>query len=225
MPLGNLFHHRRPSREPSPVYDPPLGPPPGHPTYLPPPGPPPGHPSYGFAPQTLYPPPPGPPPPSSYISYPNVQLPQYADIVASSHEHGLLSDASSVEAAAAVKFFEPSIRRLQDKSDRVPEHILEAIRKEGCKAWTLEAPNRTDRWKGQIITNTKNPFDRQVVKVTTGKGCEPTCLFSNLPMLVGAHLIPGEGPPPPESKGFYFEVKIHRMEGTMDAPSAIAIGQ
>ena len=116
------------------------------------------------------------------------------------------------------------MKRLQDKSDRAPEHVLETIRKEGPKAWTLRAPS-TNRWKGQIITNPRNPFHKQVVKVITGKGCEPTCLFSNLPMMIGAHLIPGEGPPPPQSNGFYFEVKIHRMEGTRDAPSAIAIGK
>lgn len=113
------------------------------------------------------------------------------------------------------------MERLQDKSVCAPENVLKIIREEGCKAWTLEAPSTGNRWKGEI---TKNPFN-SVVKVTTRKGCEPTCLFSNLPMMVGAHLVPSEGSTLPVSKGFYFEVTIHKMKGTKDAPSAIAIGE
>jgi len=135
----------------------------------------------------------------------NDQPPEWQPAQETSHQFGLLNEASDEDYRTAEAFCE----QYPETAPRLlPSMALDAIAQTGCRAWGLSPP-QTNRFLGTI----NNPATRQekssiapVVYVETQKECQDVCLLSDLPIIAGLYESKGK-------EGVYYEIIIRNMEG------------
>jgi hypothetical protein len=132
--------------------------------------------------------------------------PAWAPATEASHIEGMYSDAPEAEAAAAVEFCNTNP---VETPRLLPSDVVERINAVGIRAWGIEYP-RTPRFVGHISASpSESKGGLGVVKVSTdGEKCRDTCLLSDLPLSAGLYNAGGK-------LGIYYEITIHRMEGTI----------
>ena len=123
-----------------------------------------------------------------------------------SHKLGLLNEASDYDyerAKAFCKSHRPNPPKL------LPSNVIDSIRLLGCAAWGLEYPTNS-RFAGQIERSdqTKSGSGGGTWKVRTEKGCQDTCIMSDLPVMAGLYDIHGR-------RGVYYEIRVNRMDGVV----------
>ncbi|VDB91842.1 unnamed protein product [Peniophora sp. CBMAI 1063] len=193
-----------------------------HSSYAPPPGP-----SPPTGQQAYHAPPPGPPPSSAQQAYyappsgpppgrtaprgppPSAPPPTWTAAPERSHTLGLLSDAPEDEFDAAEQFC--SVNPLEQPRF-ISSADVERIVERGAGAWGLVTPTLR-RFDGSVSGDNKKGLSG-AWRVTTRKKCGDTCILSNLPIIGGMYDVPRG------KLGVYYEVLIHKMEGTIAVGTA-----
>jgi len=136
-------------------------------------------------------------------------LPDWSASASRSHADGLYSDAPEKEYENAEAFcatFPVDAPRL------LPSDIVQSIRETGARCWGLDTP-ALPRFSGTIANEGGRSLGSLLFSglssVSTAPNCGDTCIFSNLPILGGLYQYPSG------FKGVYYEVTIHRMDGTV----------
>ena len=132
-----------------------------------------------------------------------VSPPGWTPNIKDSYEHGLYSDATHDEFESAKLF---CARHSVDGPKPLPEDTVEILSQKGCGPWQMKLP-QSHGLKGQVGSRTGSQ-ELGVIKVVTEKGCESTCIFSNLPIIAGSYDIVGK-------KGVYYEVVVKKMKGVI----------
>ncbi|PFH47905.1 hypothetical protein AMATHDRAFT_42618 [Amanita thiersii Skay4041] len=132
--------------------------------------------------------------------------PEWSAAPEQSHVLGKLSDAPSDDYHAAELF---CIRYPPNPPALLPSSTIDQIRTIGCAAWNIETP-KTHRFHGRVQDEPNKNADGGGggVWVSTTAECEDICLFSNLPIMAGLYDVH-------RKEGVYYEVKVHRMDGTL----------
>lgn len=184
-------------------YAPPPGPPPSNSTreYAPPPGPPPPESNHAY-----YAPPPGPPPSRSgpLGPPPTASPPIWTAAPERSHTLGLLSDAPEDEFDAGVRFCD---RNPLEQPRFISSADVERIAERGAGAWGLVKPSLR-RFDGTVSGDNKSGLSG-AWRVRTSSKCGDTSILSNLPIVGGMYDVP-KG-----KQGVYYEVLVHKMDGTI----------
>ena len=180
-------------------YAPPPGPPPPNlnQDYAPPPGPPPPN-----SRQVYYPPPVGPPP--GPPPGPGAAPPTWTAAPEHSHALGLLSDAPEDEFEAGIQFCD---RNPLEQPRFISSVDVERISERGVGAWGLVRPTLR-RFDGTVSGDNKKGL-AGAWRVKTSKKCGDTSILSDLPIIGGMYDVPRG------KQGVYYEVLVHKMEGTI----------
>lgn len=117
------------------------------------------------------------------------------------HKLGLFNEATDDEFESAELYCS---RYPLERPRLLPSDVVDRINSEGCRVWSIEIP-RSDRFVGKAVDGGEKGKPG-VCRVTTGKRCRDTCLFSNLPLLAGLYEIQGK-------TGVYYEVLVKKMDG------------
>ena len=123
-----------------------------------------------------------------------------------SHKLGLLNEASDddwTRAEAFCKTHSPTPPKL------LPSNVIEDIQLLGCAAWGLEFPS-DPHFVGRVERGdrTKSGSGGGAWKVCTEKGCQDTCVMSDLPIMAGLYDIH-------RRRGVYYEIRVNRMDGVI----------
>ncbi|KII90714.1 hypothetical protein PLICRDRAFT_137107 [Plicaturopsis crispa FD-325 SS-3] len=116
------------------------------------------------------------------------------------HAHGKVNEASEDDCEAAISF---CLANAPDPPKLLSSDIVDRIKAEGCKAWSIQVP-RTPHFAGEVISARKG--GPSVVQVKTSAECKDTCLLSDLPIMGGLYQ---------RKKGVYYEILVHRMDGVI----------
>lgn len=134
-------------------------------------------------------------------SKPATPPPQWTPAPERRHTLGRYNEATEEDCTDAEAFCQENP---VDPAKPLPSAVVERIQKQGCRAWTLEAPV-TSRFVGKVE-------DGDVIKLSTGKNCEDVCVMSNLPIVGGLYDTR-------RKKGVYYEVQVNQMH------DVVAVGE
>lgn len=145
-------------------------------------------------------------------------LPEWSASKSQSYADGLYDDAPDDEYKAAEKF---CATHPLEPPRLIASHQIQSIQERSQACWGLDVP-RLSRFRGNIqnisgvadVSASTGMSGLSIVQTVKESG--DTCIFSNIPLMCGLY-HPTQG-----LRGFYYEVKVHLMDGVIAVGKVIS---